>query len=131
LRTAHTAEFPPGFVYFDFRRYRSGYTNDGTLLASWIGRSGRGGQAWATYWFTPRSKLQLGYRLQMVYKDFIQGGRLADYSARGDYMFGHSVALSGSFQYEQWWFPILSSTRQSNETASLQLTFYPHWRARQ
>jgi hypothetical protein len=23
LRTAHTSEFPPGFVYFDFRRYRS------------------------------------------------------------------------------------------------------------
>lgn len=127
LRTAHTPEFPPGFVYFDFRRYRSGYTNDGNLLASWIGRSGRGGEAWATYWLTPRTRLQLGYRLQMAYKDFIQGGRLADYSARGDYTLDRSFALTGLFQYEQWWFPVLSSTRQSNETASVQLTFYPHW----
>ena len=128
LRTAHTPEFPPGFVYFDFRRYRSGYTNDGNLLASWIGRSGRGGEAWATYWLTPRTKLQLGYRLQMVYKDFIQGGRLADYSARGDYTLGRSFALTALFRHEQWWFPVLSSSRQSDETASVQLTFYPHWR---
>ena len=130
LRTAHTSEFPAGFVYFDFRRYRSGYTNDGNLLASWIGRSGRGGEAWATYWLSPRTKLQLGYRLQMVYRDFIQGGRLADYSARGDYTLGSRLAFSGQFQYEQWWFPILSSSKQSNETASLQLTFYPHGRIR-
>jgi hypothetical protein len=130
LRTAHTPEFPPGFVYFDFRRYRSGYTNDGNLLASWIGRSGRGGEAWATYWLSPRTKLQLGYRLQMVYKDFIEGGRLTDYFVHGDYKLGNSLALSGLFQYEQWWFPILSSTKQSNQTASLELTFYPHWQFR-
>jgi len=130
LRTAHTSEFSPGFVYYDFRRYRSGYTNNGNLLASWIGRSGRGGQAWATYWFSPRTKLQLGYRLEMVYKDFIEGGRLTDYSARGEYMFGNHVALSGLCQYEQWWFPALSSSKQSNETVSLQLTYYPHWQSR-
>jgi hypothetical protein len=80
---------------------------------------------------SPRTKIQLGYRLQMVYRDFIQGGRLADYSARGDYMLGRSFALAGLFQYEQWRFPVLSSTRQSNETASLQLTFYPRWRSSQ
>ena len=130
LRTAHTPEFPPGFVYFDFRRFRSGYTNDGNLLASWIGRAGRGGQAWATYWISPRTKIQLGYRLQMVYKDFVQGGRLSDYSARGEYTLGSRFSLSGFLQYEKWWFPVLSSTQQSNVTASLQLTFYPHWQVR-
>jgi hypothetical protein len=130
LRTAHTSEFPPGFVYFDFRRYRSGYTNNGNLLASWIGRAGRGGQAWATYWISPRTKIQLGYRLQMVYKDFVQGGRLTDYSVRGEYTLGSRFSVSGLVQHEKWWFPILSSTNQSNTTASLQLTFYPHWQLR-
>ncbi|HZS98880.1 MAG TPA: capsule assembly Wzi family protein [Terriglobales bacterium] len=130
LRTAHTSEFPPGFVYFDFRRYRSGYTNNGNLLASWIGRAGRGGQAWATYWISPRTKIQLGYRLQMVYKDFVQGGRLTDYSVRGEYTLGSRFSVSGFVQHEKWWFPILSSTNQSNTTASLQLTFYPHWQLR-
>jgi membrane-associated phospholipid phosphatase len=128
LRTAHTPEFPPGFVYFDFRRFRSGYTNDGNLLASWMGRAGQGGQAWATYWISPRTKVQFGYRLQMVYKDFIQGGRLSDYSARGEYTLGSDFSISGLLQYEKWWFPVLSSTNQSNTTASLQLTFYPHWK---
>ena len=127
LRTAHTSEFPPGFVYFDFRRFRSGYTNDGNLLANWIGRAGRGGQAWATYWVSPRTKIQLGYRLQMVYKDFIQGGRLTDYSVRGEHTLGSKFSISGFLQYEKWWFPVLSSTNQSNVAASLQLTVYPRW----
>ena len=125
LRTAHTSEFPPGFVYFDFRRFRSGYTNDGNLLASWIGRAGRGTQAWATYWVSPRTKIQMGYRLQMVYKDFIEGGRLSDYSLRGEHVVSSTLAFSGSFQYEKWWFPILNSTNQSNVTASFQVTLYP------
>ncbi len=62
-------EFPPGFPYYDLR-YRSGYTNDGNLLGTWIGRAGFGGQAWATYWFSSRNKLQVGYRHQEVNSKF-------------------------------------------------------------
>src|SRR5207248_10449921 len=67
----HTREFTPGFVYYGFRRYRDGYTNDGNILGSWIGRAGRGGQGWLTYWFSPRSTLQFGYRYQKVDRDFL------------------------------------------------------------
>ena len=42
--------FGPGAVYLD-DRYRSGYTNNGLLLGNWVGRRGRGEQAWATYSF--------------------------------------------------------------------------------
>jgi len=118
-----TNEFSPGFVYYGVRRYRSGYTNDGNLIASWIGRAGRGGQGWLTYSWSPRTRLQLGYRLQEVSPDFIQGGRLVDYSARSDFMLGPKVAVSGVFQYEQWRFPVMNPGRQSNVTASLQVTF--------
>ncbi|HJU12347.1 MAG TPA: capsule assembly Wzi family protein, partial [Candidatus Binataceae bacterium] len=69
IGTPHTHEFPPGYVYWDFRRYRDGYTNDGNLLASWMGRAGRGGQGWLTYWFSPRSVLQAGYRYEKVDRD--------------------------------------------------------------
>jgi Capsule assembly protein Wzi/PAP2 superfamily len=120
-----TNEFAPGYVYYGLRRYRSGYTNDGNLLASWIGRAGRGGQGWLTYSFSPRTRLQFGYRQQMVSKDFIGGGRLSDYSVRSDFMLGTDIAVSSLLQYEHWWFPVLSSTTQSNITASVQLTFYP------
>jgi hypothetical protein len=121
-------EFAPGFVYYNGDRYRSGYVNDGNLLGSWIGRAGRGGQGWLTYWFSPRNKLQVGYRLQTVSPAFIGGGRLADYSAQSEFMVGTSVSISGLFQYEQWRFPIISAIRQSDITASARLTFYPHWR---
>lgn len=127
---SRTKEFGPGWVYANGDRYRSGYTNDGFLLASWIGRAGRGGQGWLTYSFSPRDKIQLGYRLQTVSPDFIEGGRLADYSAQGEFMLGRQVSISGLVQYEQWRFPVLSATRQTDVTASLQLTFYPHWQIR-
>ena len=128
INESRTTEFAPGFVYADFRRYLSGYTNGGNLLANWIGRAGRGGQGWLTYSFSPRTQLQLGYRLQTVSKDLIGGGRLVDYSASGKFMLSHSMAFSGLLQYEQWYFPVLSPTRQSNVTASVQLTYYPQWR---
>lgn len=123
---SRTKEFGPGWVYFNADRYRSGYTSDGVLLASWIGRAGRGVQSWLTYSFSPRDKVQFGYRLQTVAPDFIGGGRLADYSVQSEFMLGHQVSLSGLVQYEQWRFPILSVMKQSDVTASLQLTFYPH-----
>ena len=122
------SQFGPGWVYANGDRFRSGYTNDNVLLASWIGRAGRGLQSWLTYSFSPRDRVQFGYRLQTVAPDFIGGGRLADYSAQSEFMLGHQVSMAGLLQYEQWRFPVLSVTKQSNITASLQLTFYPHWR---
>jgi hypothetical protein len=127
INETHTSQFSPGFVYYDLRRYRSGYTNDGYLLGSWIGREGRGLQGWLTYSLSPRTNFQLGYRLQDVSKTFIQGGRLADYSASSEFRISHHFAFSGLLQYEQWQFPVLASTKQSNVTASLQLTYYPKW----
>jgi Capsule assembly protein Wzi/PAP2 superfamily len=128
INESMTNEFGPGFVYYDFRRYRSGYTNDGNLLANWIGRAGRGGQSWLTYSFSPRTQVQLGYRLQGVSKDFIGGGRLVDYSASGHFTLSDEMTFSGLLQYEQWRFPVLSASRRSDFTASVQLTYYPKWR---
>ncbi len=99
--------------------------NDGNLLGSWIGRAGRGGQGWLTYWLTPRNKVQVSYRLQTVSPNFIGGGRLADYSAQTEFLIGHALSVSGMLQYEQWNFPVLAATKQSNVTAQFQFTFYP------
>ena len=129
-RTSHSGQFVPGWVYYNLDRYRSGYVNDGNLLGSWIGRAGRGGQGWATYWFSTRDKLQASYRLQTVSPGFLGGGRLADYSAQGEFMLGNQVSISGLFQYEQWRFPVISSQRQTNETVSVQMNFYPHLQIR-
>jgi hypothetical protein len=125
-----TSEFSPGFVYYGLRRYRSGYTNEGNLMGNWIGRAGHGGQGWMTYSFSPRSQLQLGYRLQQVSKDFIGGGRSVDYSARTELMLSPRIALSAFVQYEHWNFPVLSTKAQNNTTASVQMVFYPNWSIR-
>jgi membrane-associated phospholipid phosphatase len=130
IGTPHTREFAPGFVYFDFRRFRDGYTNDRNLLASWMGRAGRGGQGWITYWFSPRSSLQAGYRYQKVDRDFLQGGHLDDFSLRPQFTLNQNLNLSGLLQFEHWNFPLLSSTGQSNVTAQIQLTYFPHLRFR-
>ena len=123
-----TTEFAPGFVYYGQRRYRDGYTNNGNILGSWIGRAGLGGQGWLTYSFSPRNKLQLCYRHQEVSKAFVGGGRLVDYSLGGNMLASHNLALSGYLQYEQWLFPVINPNRQSNITVTMQLTFYPHLR---
>jgi len=126
IGTPHTHEFPPGYVYWDFRRFRDGYTNDGNLLASWMGRAGRGGQGYFTYWFSPRSTLQLGYRYQKVDRDFLEGGHLNDFTLKPTFMLTHDLSLSGLFQVEHWYFPLLSNLGQTNTTAQLELRLFPH-----
>jgi capsule assembly protein Wzi/PAP2 superfamily protein len=128
LNISRTREFPPGWVYLNPARYLSGYTQDGNLMGTWIGRSGRGGQGWLTYWLSPRNKLQFGYRLQTVNPKFVEGGRLVDYSAQTEFMLGSTVGLSGFLQYEQWRFPLISTARQTDITTSVQLTYYPKLR---
>jgi len=120
--------FSPGFDYFD-ARYRSGYTNNGNLIGAWI-RAAIAGQAWVKYSFSPRSNVQLGFRHEEADRHFVGGGRLNDFSATTDLMLTRSLAFSGSLQYEQWNFPVLRPTPQSDLTARMQLTFYPQWGTR-
>jgi len=115
-----------GNVY-DNGRFRSGYTNFGQIMGSWIGRAGKGGQGWATYWFSPQSTLQLMYRRQQVDAKFLKGGGLNDFGIKGEYSPRSQLSLQGFIQYETWKFPILSPRTESDVTVSLQLTFYPHW----
>jgi len=117
------------FIYWEFV-YRDLYTNNGNLLGSWIGREGKGVQAWSTYWLSPRSTVQVAYRNAHVAKDFLEGGDYQDFSARADILVRPDVSLAGSLQYESWNFPLLSPTQNSNFTASFQVTYWPHWKLR-
>ena len=118
-----------GTMYID-RRYHSGYTNEGNLIGSWVGRQALGGQASARYSFAPRTSLQFGYRHQEVDRFLAGGGHLNDFSVTGECRLGPQVDLSGQAQYEQWHFPALRAGPQSDFSTSLQLTFHPglHWR---
>ena len=116
--------FPPGYVYTD-RRYLSGYTSDGQLLGSWIGRAGTGGQAWATYHFSARSEAELSFRHMEVDHAFLEGGHLNDFSLQNQLQLRPTLNLSARVQYETWAFPLLANAPHSNLAVSLQLTFCP------
>jgi hypothetical protein len=116
-----------GSIYFN-GRYLSGYTNDGNLLASWVGRQGKGGQGWATYWFSARSNLQFSFRRQVVDRVFIGGGQLNAAAASCEVELFRGFGISGGLQYEQWEFPVLQPNRNSDTAARFQITFSPHLR---
>jgi hypothetical protein len=113
------------YVYYE-GFYHDLYTNDGNLIGSWIGRQGQGFQAQSTYWFSPRSTLQFGYRHAKVASSFIPGGEtLNDGSAKLDWWIRHDLSVSAFVQYEKWLAPILAPTAQTNWTSSVEVTFWP------
>jgi hypothetical protein len=119
--------FGPAAVYWD-NRYKSGYTNNGTLMGNWIGRRGRGEQGWATYSFTPRTQVQAMYRHNNVDKALLGGGDLQDASIQTKFMVRPNIELAGSVQYESWTFPTLSPSAKTDVTCSFGVTFWPSWK---
>ena len=116
-----------GFFYFN-ARYRSGYTNNGNLIGSWIGRQGQGAAAWTNLWFSPTDRVQLSFRHQKVSPRFIpEGGSLTDFGLRAEFWLRSQISLSGAVQYERWKFPVLAPAAQVNTTAQFQITFHPQW----
>jgi hypothetical protein len=112
--------------WFSDVTWRSGYTNNGNLIGSWIGRGGQGAQAWTNYWFNARSRLQLNFRHQKVSDKFIpSGGSLTDFGIRGDYWLWHAVGLGASVQYERWLFPVIQPGPETNVSAAIEVQFQP------
>ena len=122
---------PPtgGFFYWNVR-YLDGYTNQGNIIGNGtVGRQGIALREDATYWFASDKTLQLGYRSNIADSFFLQGGNLRDVHLKSEWSFGPKVSLSAFMQYEWWNFPLLTAgNKQSDFTASFQLTYWPHWR---
>lgn len=113
------------FFYFNLN-YHDSHTNKRNIMGDWIGREGKGFQAWSSYWFNPQSSLQIGYRNQKVAKDFIpRGETLNDFSLRANVRLRRDLELNAYLQYERWTAPLLADHRISNVTSAFQLTFWP------
>ncbi|HEX3742022.1 MAG TPA: capsule assembly Wzi family protein [Terriglobales bacterium] len=114
-----------GFFYSN-SRFKSGYTNDGNLIGSWIGRQGQGAEAWTDYWLSARSKVQLNFRHQKVSSQFIPlGGSLTDIGASVDLWVHSNLDLEAMVQYERWLLPAIEPNASRNVTAALQLSLQP------
>jgi membrane-associated phospholipid phosphatase len=113
------------FLYWE-QVYHDVYTNKGNLQGSWIGRSGKGTQAWSNYWLSPLNSIQVAFRNAKISPQFIPGGGTQnDYSAGTRLRLRKELELSANFQYEQWNLPVLAASRKSDFLSSIQLTLWP------
>jgi hypothetical protein len=133
LRAEGGSTVPPDFLgcvgcFYVNNRYPDGsYTSNGNLMGSWLGRASQGEQGWATYWLSPRNRIQFTYRHQRVSSTYLPGGgTLNDAGVSADFWLGRDLQLSGSMQYEKWNYPLLTPLPQTDFVTSVGLHFWPH-----
>jgi hypothetical protein len=113
------------FLYYEYE-YKDGYTNKGNIFGSWMGREGKGGQAWLTDWLSPKEYIQVGYRNAKVSKSFIPGGTTQnDVNVKAVIRLKDDLELNAFGQMEFWKVPALASGQQHDFTGSFQITYFP------
>jgi hypothetical protein len=113
------------FLYWEGIQ-RQGPTNKGFLVGDWVGREGKGGQAWLAYHLSPQEEIQFMYRNAKAAKVFIPGGTTQnDYSVQVRKRMMKTVEILGTVQYEGWKAPIYLTGAQSDTSASFQVTWFP------
>jgi hypothetical protein len=114
------------FLYWEDVQ-RQGPTNKGFLVGDWVGRQGKGGQAWLTYHLSPREELQFEYRNAKAAPGFIPGGTTQnDFALEARKRIHAELELRGRFQFERWKAPIYMTGAHSDTTAEVQFTWFPH-----
>jgi hypothetical protein len=104
---------------------KQGVTNKG-FLPDWVGREGKGGQAWLTYHLSPNEDIQFMYRNAKASKVFLPGGTTQnDFEGSVVKRFMKDIEVKGWVQYESWKAPIYVTGAQSDTTAAAQITWYP------
>jgi hypothetical protein len=107
-------------------QYLNGYTNDGRLIGTWIGRAAQGELIQSNYWISPRKKIGVELRHRKIDQQYLpQGGTQNDIAVNADIFTGPGFRFSGNLQYERWQIPLLATNRQNNVAASFELGFWP------
>jgi membrane-associated phospholipid phosphatase len=125
-------DFPTcnGCFYHNFQ-YVNGYTNDGRLIASGIGRAAQGESIASNYWLSATKKIGIQLRHRKIDRQFLpQGGSQTDIAVNSDLLMRSGFRFSSTLQYERWQIPLLAAGPQSNLSASFQFSFWPQVRAK-
>lgn len=121
-----TSRAKGGTFYYWEGLYKDSYTVKRNLIGSWIGREGTGGQAWATWWFSPENTLMLGYRRVLVSQYFIpQGETQQDAYGALNYRWSNGLGVKLLLQDERWVAPVLAVGAQHDFTTRIELSFIP------
>jgi hypothetical protein len=113
------------FLYWEGIQ-RQGPTNQGFLPGDWVGRQGKGGQAWLTWHLSPQEEIQFQYRNAKAASAFIPGGTTQnDFAVQAVKRVLKDYELRGWVQFEHWKAPIYQSGLQSDTVAAFQITWFP------
>jgi hypothetical protein len=108
---------------------RQGYTNKGFILGDWIGREGKGGQAWLTWHLSGNEWIQASYLHKKTAKDFIAGGTTQNqFTVDVVKRLTPIVELHAWLTYERWSAPIWKAGQQADTQIAGQVTWYPRMR---
>jgi hypothetical protein len=113
------------FNYYEIIQ-KQGYTNKGYIMADWIGREAKGGQAWVTYHLSGNEWIQFEYLHKKNASDFIPGGTTQNqYLASVVKRIGPNVEVNAWVQFEGWKAPVYKPGLQNDTVGAFQLTWYP------
>jgi hypothetical protein len=114
------------FLYYETVQ-RQGPTNKGFLIGDWVGRQGKGGQAWLTYHLSPQEEVHFMYRNAKASNEFIPGGTTQnDFEGYVCKRVLKDFEVRGSIQYEHWKAPIYQAGAQSDAVGTFEITWFPH-----
>jgi hypothetical protein len=112
-------------------QYLNGYTSNGQLMGTWLGRAAQGESVKSTYWLGPQKKIGVELRHRQIDRQFLpQGGSQSDVGVNGEFFLHSGFRFSGTVQYERWQIPILAAGRQSNVTAMFEFGYWPRVRTK-
>jgi hypothetical protein len=120
-----------GTFYYYEAIQKQGPTNKGFLLGDWIGRQGKGGQAWLTYHLSPEEDVQFMFRNAKASPKFLPGGTTQnDFAVSIRKRFAQDYEVRGMVQYEGWkapvlTYPVLTNTGHSDTLVEGQITWFP------
>ena len=131
LRLEGGSTSPVGFptcngCYYSNFQYVSGYTSNGQLMGTWLGRAAQGESIWSNYWLSPAKRIGIELKHRKVDRQFLpQGGTQNDVALNADFLMKLGLRVTGTVQYESWQIPLLAASRRSNVTASFQVGYLP------
>jgi hypothetical protein len=102
-----------------------GYTNKGQLMGDWIGRQGKGGQAWLTWHLHPGEFVQLDWRMAKASNLFLTGGTTQQqFGLATVFRVRRDIEVSAALKGEVWRAPLLSPGTHSNVYGDAQVRWY-------
>ncbi|MGA7313118.1 MAG: capsule assembly Wzi family protein [Silvibacterium sp.] len=115
------------FIYWETVQ-RQGPTINGSLYTDWIGRDGKGGQAWLTYHLSANEDVQFNYRNAKVDQKFVPGGttqNVYEGEVTKRFLKDKDLEVKGWVQYERWKAPIYKPGLQTDAVIAAQIKWYP------